>query len=250
MSSFSPSSRDLDRLRTEYARRAQRFAGSDIYSPFNPAHLFMVQQRQRAMLRLLRQCGIYPLAGKRILEVGCGSGGVLLEFLGYGAEPPLLHGVDLLPDRLDEAHCRLPHLPLVCADGQSLPYPPASFDLVLQYTVFSSILDDSIKVSMAYEMLRVLKPDGMIFWYDFWINPANPQTRGIRPAEIRRLFPGCAFTFRRVTLAPPIIRRLVRFSWVLCILLEGLKVLNSHYLVAIQRQGADDLPPQRKERLP
>lgn len=226
---------DLDRLRAEYARRAQRLASSDVYSPFNPAHLFMVQQRQRATLRLLRQQGMYPLTGKRILEVGCGSGGILLEFLGYGADPRLLHGVDLLPNRLQDAHRRLSHLPLVCADAQSLPYPSASFDLVLQHTVFSSILDDGIKASIAREMLRVLKPGGLILWYDFWLNPTNPHTRGIRPPEIRRLFPACTFAFRRVTLAPPIARRLVPISWTLCTLLESLKVLNSHYLVAIWR---------------
>ncbi len=230
-----PASNDLDRLRAEYARRAQRLADSDRYSLSNPAHLFMVQQRQRATLRLLRQQGMYPLRGKRILEVGCGSGGVLLEFLGYGAEPHLLHGVDLLPDRLQDARRRLPHLPLVCADAQSLPYPSVSFDLVLQYTVFSSVLDDGVKTSLAREMLRVLKPDGLILWYDFWINPTNPHTRGIRPLEIRRLFPACTFTFRRVTLAPPLARWLVRVSWMLCALLESLRVLNSHYLVAIRK---------------
>ncbi len=237
MSRLSDNSRagDLDRLRTEYARRAQRLANSDLYSPFNPAHLFMIQQRQRATLQLLRRYGMYPLNGKRILEVGCGSGGVLVEFLSYGAEPHLLHGVDLLPDRVQAAHRRLPHILLACADAQNLPYPSASFDLVLQYTVFSSILDDGVKASIACEMLRVLKPEGLILWYDFWLNPLNPQTRGIRPAEIRRLFPTCTFTFRRVTLAPPITRRLMPVSWMLCALLESLRVFNSHYLVAIRK---------------
>jgi ubiquinone/menaquinone biosynthesis C-methylase UbiE len=158
----------------------------------------------------------------------------LLEYLTYGATPSQLHGTDLLFDRVTEAKTRLSHLPLTCADGQNIPYADDSFDLVLQYTVFTSILDDTVKANLAREMLRVLrKPRGKILWYDYWLNPTNPQARGIRPTEIRKLFPGCAFQFQRVTLAPPIARRLVPLSWTFALLLEKLRLLNSHYLVAI-----------------
>jgi len=226
---------DLDRLRAEYADRERRLAGSDTYSPFNPAYLFAIQGRQRAVLGLLRRSGLNPLARHRVLEMGCGHGGVLLEYLGYGARPERLHGADLLPARLRDACGRLPGLPLSCADGQRLPYADGAFDLVLQYTVFSSVLDPEIKARLAGEMLRVLRvPGGLILSYDFWLNPTNRQTRGIRPGELRRLFPGCRFEFRRITLAPPLARRLVRFSWLLCALLEKFWVFNTHYLVAIQ----------------
>jgi ubiquinone/menaquinone biosynthesis C-methylase UbiE len=225
---------DLDRLCSEYADREQRLAGSDIYSPFNKANLFAIQQRQRETLALLRQKGFYPLSEKAILELGCGTGGVLLEYLTYGANPNRLHGTDLLSQRVEQAHARLSHLPLTCADGQALPYRRNSFDLVLQYTVFTSVLDEEVKANLAGEMLRVLRPGGMILWYDFWLNPTNPQTEGIRPSEIRSLFPGCDVEFRRITLAPPLARRLVPISWVMAFLLEKLRVFNSHYLVAIR----------------
>ena len=104
----------------------------------------------------------------------------------------------------------------------------------MQYTVFSSVLDDSVKANLALEMLRVLRPDGMIIWYDFWLNPTNPQTRGIRPAEIRRLFPNCRYEFRRITLAPPIAHALAGRSWLLCYLLEKLWIFNTHYLAGIR----------------
>lgn len=234
-----PEHPDLSRLRLEYRRREKRFSGSDIYSPFNPAHLFMVQQRQRAMLRLLRRHGFYPLAEKRILELGCGKGGVLLEYLGYGVSSHLLHGADLLWDSIVKARHLLPHLPLTCADGQNLPYTSASFDLVLQFTVFSSILNESIKANLASEMLRVLKPDGMILWYDFWLNPTNSQTQGIRPAEIRRLFPNSHFEFLRITLAPPLTRILAPVCWEMALLLENLRILNTHYLVSIRPIHSD-----------
>jgi SAM-dependent methyltransferase len=229
---------DLDRLRAEYADRDRRLAGSGLYSPLHPANLFAKQQRLRVMLSLLRRHGFESLADKRVLEIGCGRGGILSEFLVCGASPEQLHGAELLPNRLADARARLPRLPLTCADGQNLPYRSGSFDLVVQFTVFSSVLDRSIKRNIAQEMLRVLRrPDGVILWYDFWLNPTNRQTRGVRPAEIRELFPGCEFDSRRITLAPPIARRLVGISRAAAAFLERIKLLNTHYLVAIRPKG-------------
>lgn len=225
---------DIDRLRGEYARRRESSADKERYSLFNRAYLFAIQQRERVTLDLLRSEQFTSLAGKSILEVGCGRGGVLLEYFGYGADLHALTGVDLLEDRLIDGIRRMSGLRLICANGEKLPFPRASYDIVLQYTAFSSILDPQIKTEMAAEMLRVLQPDGLILWYDFWLNPTNSQTRGIRKAEIRRLFPRCDFTFKRTTLAPPIARPLVSISWIGAMLLERLMLLNTHYLVAIK----------------
>jgi ubiquinone/menaquinone biosynthesis C-methylase UbiE len=224
---------DIARLRQEYAKRAQRLVGNNLYSLFNKSHLFMIQQRQRSVLNLLLCEGLYPLEDKRILEIGCGDGGVLLEYLSYGANPSTLFGVDLLPHRLVKARHRLPQLPIACADGQKLPYASKSFDLVMQYTAFSSILDKSVRTRIAQEMMRIIRPNGLIIWYDFWLNPTNSQVKGILPPEIRYLFPNSHCTFYRVTLAPPIIRRLVGISWMLCEAFEKLRIFNTHYLVAI-----------------
>ena len=106
-------------------------------------------------------------------------------------------------------------------------------------TAISSILDPQIRRNICAELLRVLrspdlgsgKPGGMILWYDFWLNPVNPQTRGVRPAEIKRLFPNCSFEFHKITLAPPIARRVVPVSWILAYGLERLAIFNSHYPV-------------------
>jgi SAM-dependent methyltransferase len=227
-------SADLVRLRREYTAREARLADRDLYSPFNPAYLFRLHQRERAVLKLLRRRGFETLAGRRILEVGCGRGEVVGEFLGYGARLGRLHATDLLFNRTRAVKRWLSGLPLTCSDGQDLPYAAGSFDLVLQYMAFSSILDDGIRTRLANELLRVLRqPGGMILWYDFWLNPTNPHARGVRPAEIRRLFPGCQFEFQRITLAPPLARRTVPVSWQLSQLLEIPRILNTHYLVAI-----------------
>lgn len=237
---------DLQRMQSEYEARKTRLAHSNIYSAFNTAGLYLKLQREREILKLLHDTGTDSLKTHKILEVGCGAGGVLIEFLNFGARQHNLYGVDLIPERVREAHNRLPSSNISCVNGQHLPFPTQSFDIVMQFTAFSSILDAQIRRDIAGEMLRVVRQEGLVLWYDFWTNPTNKQTQGIRPAELRSIFPGCRYTFRRITLAPPLARALVPVSWLTAMLLEKLKVFNSHYLVAIQplRKGSSaESPP-------
>jgi len=225
---------DQARVRAAYAERRSRLGGSDKYSLANPGYLFAIQQRQRAVLACLAREGVWPLAGKRVLEIGSGNGEVLQEWLSYGVRPEALHGADILPDRLAAAHHRLPHVAISGANGGQLPYADGSFDAVLQFTVFSSILDKHVCYTVASEMRRVLRPDGLILWYDFWLNPLNKQTRGIRRQEVRDYFPDCRVQFDRITLAPPLARRLAPVSWPAALCLEALGLFNTHYLAAIR----------------
>jgi ubiquinone/menaquinone biosynthesis C-methylase UbiE len=224
---------EINRIKFEYADRAHRLADSDLYSWFNPANLFAIQYRQRAVLSFLKRFGYTSLAELRILEMGCGGGGVLMDYFSIGASLQNLYGVDLLKDRLDVAQVRLPVSNFSNADGQTLPYADRSFDLVLQYTAISSVLDEEIRRKILADMFRVLKPDGLILSYDFWLNPTNKQTRGLRMSEVRASFPNCEIDYKKITLAPPIARRLVPISWLLSGFLEKLTIFNTHYLVAI-----------------
>lgn len=195
----------------------------------------MISDRQKNILDLLSSTHIADLVDLRILEIGCGTGGVINEFIHLGAMPTRIVGIDLLLDRLQQASTDLPDCSWINANGQQLPFQDENFDLLLQFTAFSSILDPGTKNDMAAEMLRVLKPGGNILWYDFIWNPTNPQTKGIGFKEIKSLFPACEFTPLRITLAPPLTRLLLprfpRFvNW-----LSSLKLLNSHLLVWIQK---------------
>lgn len=133
---------DLECLRTEYVGCELHLAVIDIYFPFNPAHLFTLQSRQRNTLALLRRHGYYPQEDLRLLILNWSSGSVLQEYLDYGIKASQLHGTDLIYSRVGQARERLQYLPLTCADGQHLPYKSGFLDLVLQYTVFSSNLDN------------------------------------------------------------------------------------------------------------
>ena len=115
--------------------------------------------------------------------------------------------------------------------------------------MFSSILDPAVRATAASELARVLAPGGLVLWYDFFTDsPRNPNVRGVGRRELRRLFPGFEVRWRRVTLAPPLIRLLVPRARPLAAALQALKLLDTHAL-AVLRTGAGRLPsggPARK----
>ena len=230
---------EIERIRSFYVNRAADNRYSELYSVFNRATLFTLQKRERILLDLFRLEKITPLTHLRVLDLGCGFGQELHRFRGYGGLPKNLFGVDLLMERLSVAQQLVPHANLVQGNGGNLPFGNDVFDLVLQFMLFSSILDKSLRIQIAKEILRVTKPGSLIMWYDFWLNPTNPQTRGIRPKELRELFPDCRYRLHLTTLAPPIARCVVPMSWLLGDILESLPFLRTHYLVGIRKPLPD-----------
>jgi SAM-dependent methyltransferase len=224
---------ETERLKAAYERRQC----GDLYSWFNPGHLFLMQDRERRVLNLLQRLGLSRLADLKILEIGCGTGYWLNEFVKWGARPENLTGLDLISERLVTARSvQASRVGLVQANAAHLPFSSFRFDLVLQSTVFTSILDEAMKQVVASEMLRVLRPGGLILWYDYHVNnPWNKDVQGVKKGEIHRLFPDCQVKLQRITLAPPLSRFLAPYSFLLCSLLEKLRILNTHYLGFIRK---------------
>jgi SAM-dependent methyltransferase len=223
---------EAERIRSAYARRR----GEERYSWLEPAYCYHMQECERAMLAALREAGVRSLADARILEVGCGRGFWLRQLVQWGATPARVVGIDLIADRVrDAARLSAGEVGLAVGSGASLPLPDASFDVVLQSTVFTSILDGAVRARVAGEMRRVLRPGGLILWYDFAVdNPRNPDVRGVPRGEVRRLFAGCRVKLRRTTLAPPLTRVLAPRALWLCRLLATLPPLRTHLLGTIR----------------
>src|SRR5256885_5251087 len=116
------------RIRTVYAKRRR----DDVrYSWFSPGHLFIMQERERRLLTLLRRHGFALLDAYKILEIGCGTGYWLREFIKWGARPENIAGVDLLPDRVTEAKKLCPvAVQVQCGSAAELAFPNDTFDLV------------------------------------------------------------------------------------------------------------------------
>jgi ubiquinone/menaquinone biosynthesis C-methylase UbiE len=226
-----------DLIKEKYARRKSR---DERYSWFNSGHVFMVQERERQFLELLKRAGVNSLEDKRILEIGCGQGFWLREFIKWGARPENITGVDLLKERVEEAvHLTAADISVVCGSGAALGFPDETFDLVLQSTVFTSIQNRTLKLQVAAEMVRVLRPMGLIFWYDFRLdNPRNRDVTGVPKKEVVKLFRGCQVEMHAITLAPPLARCLAPWSWLCCHVLGQIPLLCTHYLGIIRKPNS------------
>ena len=101
-----------------------------------------------------------PIAGKTLLDVGCGDGVIALELVRRGA---IVTGLDADPAMIAAAGRRAEverlQLRLVEGRAESLPFPDAGFDRVLAVATLCFVPDAERAVT---EMARVLKPGGRL----------------------------------------------------------------------------------------
>ena len=236
--------REEARVRAVYARRedpalARRYAWD------SPAHVLQIQERERAVLSLLARHDFLPLAGRAAVELGCGTGFWLRELVKWGARPAGLAGVDLLAGRIEAARRLSPaDVTFVCASAAETGLPSARYDLVLQSMLLSSVLDPAVRRAIAAEMCRLLRPGGAILWYDVRVgNPSNPDVQSLPRRAVAELFPGARLHLQRITLAPPLARRVAGPAPWLAYGLGRLPMLRSHYIGLIwpaASNGAED----------
>lgn len=116
--------------------------------------------------------------GEDVLDVGCGTGTLALA-AARAAPGVRVTGLDADPSILARARRRAARARLEIAfdEGRStaLPYPDASFDLVLS-TLFFHHVPDEAKRRTAEELVRVLRPGGRLVVGDLG-RPKDPVMR-------------------------------------------------------------------------
>jgi len=98
---------------------------------------------------------------QRILDSGCGTGG-MLSWLSRYDETEGLFGLDVARDAVNFCQKRGYHT-IVQASAVELPFPDATFDLVTSFDVLVQLPGDSSDVIAMREMKRVLRPGGVAF---------------------------------------------------------------------------------------
>jgi len=230
---------EIERIVSIYSRR--NYDTDFDYSDANAEYLHRLHSMERAILSALKTAGLERnLADLRVLDYGCGNGRWFGRWIAWGATPSNLTGVDLRATAIDMAGSAFPQCCFKVMPQGGIPFPDASFDVVYQHLVFSSILDDGVREAAAAEMVRVLKPGGIILWCDFtYDNPRNPHVRGVTRRNIKVLFPNVeTVVMKSLILAPPIARRVVRRSWLVADLLEsGFPFLRTHIFAALRKNN-------------
>jgi ubiquinone/menaquinone biosynthesis C-methylase UbiE len=155
--------------------------------------------------RVLDAVALEP--GERLLDVGCGTGGLAVRAASLGAD---VVGLDLSPGQLEKARAaaeaeRL-DIQLDEGDCQAMRYEDGSFDVVV--SVFAAVFARS-HAAAAAELARVCRPGGRLAltaWpHDGWsiagelagreYPEGDESTRWVRPAYARVLL-GEAFNLR------------------------------------------------------
>jgi SAM-dependent methyltransferase len=127
----------------------------------NPSFVWRAGQERR--LALLREQ--VALAGKRVLDAGCGVGMYVAAFEREGATA---FGVEIEPDRAGEARRATPRI--AAGSVEQLPFADGSFDVVFSHEVLEHVCADAKALR---EAARVVRPGGhvVIFtpnrWYPF-----------------------------------------------------------------------------------
>lgn len=229
-------SQEAKRIRDVYAKRDA--SGKRHLYGWNQADELLSQYLLRAAVaEALTKAGIDNFAELDCLDVGCGAGAWLRSLMEWGAEPSRLHGVDLLADRIEQARAISPHIDFSVSPGWPLPFGDFSMDIVSAYTVFSSILDPNARAALAGEMMRIVRPSGLILIYDFRARSLrNCDTVGVGLNEIKRLFHGMQANYKMVSMVPPLQRQLVKWSPALAHFMEMLlPFMRTHALCVLKR---------------
>jgi ubiquinone/menaquinone biosynthesis C-methylase UbiE len=92
---------------------------------------------------------------RRVLEVGCGTGAILSGL----ATPASIHGLDLDPARLVEAHMHAPSAALTCGNALVLPYHSGLFDITFCHYLLLWVHEPLLALT---EMKRVTRSGGAV----------------------------------------------------------------------------------------
>jgi ubiquinone/menaquinone biosynthesis C-methylase UbiE len=228
-------------LAERVADAVARKSGSYEYPYLRRGYMMQLREIEAAVLREVIACTGGSLKGRTVLDIGCGAGGWLREFIKWGAAPESLWGLDALEDRLDEARSKCPRgVNLILGDAARLEFfSDRSFDLVMLFQCMSLVLDDEVRMRVAAEALRVLKPGGAILWYDYrYQRPGMCDLlRPIRRRELHRYFPDCEIRLRSVLPLPPVSRCLAEIWPPLWHLFRIIPPLRVCYVGMIARRG-------------
>jgi SAM-dependent methyltransferase len=124
------------------------------YAEIQHRHWWFVGRRRIIGAFLEARLDPAPTPGRRILDIGCGTGTMLGELRRFGD----VYGVDAEPAAVEFCHAQ-GETQVELASGDTVPHPDSSFDVVSLLDVIEHVDDDQTLLAEAW---RVLRPGGQL----------------------------------------------------------------------------------------
>jgi 2-polyprenyl-3-methyl-5-hydroxy-6-metoxy-1,4-benzoquinol methylase len=141
----------------EVARQINRREGANLVAGDDEPYY---RYKRNKFLELLHSI---DFAGKKILEVGSGPGGNLIEI--YKQNPAELYGADISDEMITLAKKNTVNsgINILKINGSELPFDDRHFDIVITATVLQHITDEKVVQTLIKNMCRATESDIYIF---------------------------------------------------------------------------------------
>jgi len=162
--------------------------------------------KRKKFLKLLHSISFHS---KKVLEIGCGPGGNLIELV--KDRPELLAGVDISNEMVRLSKELLgDQAEIIKINGTTLPFGANHFEIVFTSTVLQHITDESILSDLVKEICRVSLKDVYIFEGVEKKRKQNLSNVGRTINEYLRLFQANNFLLEEVKFLN------MHWSWLVC----------------------------------
>jgi ubiquinone/menaquinone biosynthesis C-methylase UbiE len=135
-------------------------------------------------LSMLRKALEWINKNSSIIEVGCGTGRLLIELCNNGY---YVDGIDASPYMLNECTLKLgsqfSYANLTTGEAASLPYSTSTYDFVYAIRLLNQTGSKKYALDVISEMIRVAKPNGYVL-VEF-VNYYRPRFKGYNDLTVR-----------------------------------------------------------------
>jgi len=196
---------------------------------------YLATRRWTIIVGALRRV-VHGTDARRYLEVGCGDGEGLLEVARAGLGLTEIMGIDRFLNPVLRTTLPGSGVDVVCADALRLPFASASFDVLAQCMLLTSVTASRSRSQVARELVRVIRPGGCVVSLDLRypaLGRSGRVTLGLR--GLRRLFSGMDLVTTSTHAVLPPLARMLAGSERACDMLGAIPVLRTYRLAVFRR---------------
>lgn len=173
---------------------------SSIYAPNHPIGKYSREVLFSGLHKFLVEYSFHlkNLSEIKLLDVGCGSGGMIEYFVSKGFLPANCYGVDLSASRISAAQQLLPNVNFICGDALNQQFTSFQFDFITSFDLYSHITREDQIIEGLKNVNKSLAKNGVFLWYDIYSKdhfnaPQNVDSWGFNKQQMIQLAQNAGF---------------------------------------------------------